>query len=707
MKKRVFPLIHKLQTQGMSCVLMLAVSIGPIAASYIYIPVVAASQTGATVTANESEIPVTSIAVVQTAAETIEDTEVFVPSPDELNLAHYFSEGADQTKAEESLAGDAFKLLMNRDSEWLNSIYDYADLTPTQAASRLGRSTGNLMGKYNPNDTRHDPDDSSTWTINSFKKVRMTISDGDGQAVNAHSNVIDIMSMANLYTFYHDLEDYDQFLSYSERLWGISHSYSVRMSDAYYCEGCLGEGAEQREREELEAEAKAEMLSLLGQIAEGADPSKLPSSTNSATENNETASVIVAGTSKIEETSEEPVQETEPPSTSAVITSGGGDDGRTSRQADELNGGDGETSRQAAELSGGDSETSRQAAEIGIGDAEETSMQVAGMSGDSDGETSKQTNEIGVGDAAVISEQTTEMGVGDIGETAEKSVAIAPEAAMAAVFGIAFAATPSDITIKDQSASANSSTNRSQNVTSYQCPGHVDLIVNAKILGVKENKGLFSVDSIGNNNANITEAGWQGWTDEAKESVRAHSTQDWYAKYGLSVSSFSMRNPLSEAEIEEYMQQLPKDLSQARKDLIHFALSSVGKVPYYWGGKATSMNYGSNNFGILTTPDYKGRVLKGLDCSGWISWVYWSSTGQRLNYESTSGLALCGTRISRDELQPGDIIIRTGTEAHAIMFLGWTEDGRIRCIHESSTNINNVTVAIRDANWPYYRKLLD
>lgn len=641
MRKRNFPFIRKWQNQGMACVLMLVASIGPIAASYLYIPVVA-SQPEETVAESESETSVPTMkAVVQSTAETPEEEE-FVPSSGELNLAHYFPEGADQTKVEESLAGDAFKVLMNRDAEWLNSIYDYADLTPARAALRLGRSTSSVMGKYNPEDTRHNPDDSSTWTINSFKKIRMTITDGDGQAVNAYSNVIDIMSMANLYTYYHDIEDYDEFLSYSEKLWKSSHSYSVRMSDVYYCEGCLDEGAEQREREELEAEAKAEMMNLSGQLTEDMNASKLPSSTNSATENNETSSVIVAGTSKAEEDSEETsettVQETEPSSSSAVITIGEGGAGEASEQA------------------------------------------------------------------------------------SETMAAIAPEEALGAIGGIALGggfetdgatdqsagdATPSNIASETQPISANSSIGKSQNATSYKCPGHVDLIVNAKILGLKENKGLFSVDSIGNDKANIAEGGWQGWTDEAKESVKEHSTQDWYAKYGLSVSSFSMRNPLSEAEIEEYMKQLPKDLSQTRKDMIRFALSSVGKVPYYWGGKPSAANYGSNNFGILTTPDYKGRVLKGLDCSGWINWVYWSSIGQRLDYESTSGLALCGTKTSRDELQPGDIIIRTGTDAHVIMFLGWTEDGRIRCIHESSGSTNNVTVGIRDANWPYYRKLVD
>ncbi len=239
------------------------------------------------------------------------------------------------------------------------------------------------------------------------------------------------------------------------------------------------------------------------------------------------------------------------------------------------------------------------------------------------------------------------------------------------------------------------------------CPGHIDLIVNVKVAGLKEKHGLFQIDNIGNDSQNIGEDGWPGWNNYTMASARLLSSQDWFEKYGLSLSVISMMSPLTEAEIDSYMNQLPAGISQTRKDLIYFALSSVGKVPYYWGGKPAAPNYSGNSFGIMTAPDYKGRILKGLDCSGWINWVYWSVTGQRLPYESTSGLAISGSRIGRSELQPGDIIVRTGSDAHVIMFLGWTADGKIRCIHESSAGVNNVTVAVRDAYWPYYRKLVD
>lgn len=244
------------------------------------------------------------------------------------------------------------------------------------------------------------------------------------------------------------------------------------------------------------------------------------------------------------------------------------------------------------------------------------------------------------------------------------------------------------------------------------CPGHVDLIIHMKIHGLSEQNSLFSIDSFQETNAladslGEDSSGWKGWTDTNKAAAIALSQQDWFEKYGLTVSGISTGVPLTSSEIQAYMAELPLTLSQTRRDLIEFALQSVGKVPYYWGGKASGPDYEPNGFGTIISPDYKGRILKGLDCSGWINWVYWSVTGNRLPYESTAGLAACGTPISRSELQPGDIVLHTGTDAHVIMFLRWTADGKIQCIHESSGPVNNVCVSVRDANWPYYRRLIE
>lgn len=646
--KQFLKFIMKNKKRWTAAGLMLILGTGTILGSRFYTPSVQSAAAHEETVADAAAMDWTTAEVTTAVLETTAAEDNWEPMPGELNLAHYFPEGADQTDMTKSLAGEAFKSLMTHDVDWMSSIYDYSDITPSQMAKRLGRSASSVMGRYNPKDSLHDKADSSTWSINSFKQIRMTATDGDGNAITPYSNVLEIMSMANLYTFFKGVDDYDLFLSYCKELWSQSHSYTVSMSDVYYCSGCLSDDAEKEEMEALEAEAKAEALGLAVEKEDGSVVTAETSEASETSKTSETAEsvattggVIVAGASRTqaetEETTTEAATEAVPESTSHIITSN-------------------YRENQTAAVTGSESNSVADTVEDTTTDIATETLPVETSEGTS-------TNAATASDAAPA-------------EISSAAVTTAQE--------------------KEKAASAHS-----------DCPGHVDLIIHMKIVGLKENKNLFEKDTIANDSKNMEDGGWQGWNQYTKASARLLSSQDWYTKYGLSVSSISSGNPLSDGEIEAYMAALPAGLSDVRKNIIRFALSSVGKVPYYWGGKPVSPNYSSNSFGILTTPDEKGRVLKGLDCSGWINWVYWSVTGNRLPYESTSGLAVLGTKVSRGELQPGDIIVRTGGDAHVIMFLGWTPDGQIRCIHESSASVNNVTVGVRDANWPYYRKLVE
>ena len=62
--------------------------------------------------------------------------------------------------------------------------------------------------------------------------------------------------------------------------------------------------------------------------------------------------------------------------------------------------------------------------------------------------------------------------------------------------------------------------------------------------------------------------------------------------------------------------------------------------------------------------------------------------------------------IASYQVKPGDIVVITGSTPHVIMFLGFTSNGQIQCIHETGS-ANNVTIGVMNANWPYYRNLLD
>lgn len=112
-------------------------------------------------------------------------------------------------------------------------------------------------------------------------------------------------------------------------------------------------------------------------------------------------------------------------------------------------------------------------------------------------------------------------------------------------------------------------------------------------------------------------------------------SQDWYEMYGINAADLLAICPLTGDEIEFFMKLVPMDASQVRRDMVRYALASVGKIPYYWGGKPSRPGYTGNHFGSVVQPDREGRFLKGLDCSGWINWVYWSVTGQSLGAQST------------------------------------------------------------------------
>ncbi len=572
-KKNYAKGFRKYQNQAIAAIMALILGAGSIGISLLYHPEMPepAADTETNLKPEEEE---TQAETLLAEGKETEPEESWIPVPTELNLAHMFADNADETDGSKSLAAEIFQELMSRDANWSSAVYSYSDVTPAAMAEKLGLSKNRILGKYNPEDNRHQSEDPSTWTIGSFQDVRIYAVDGDGHTISPYSNVKQIMAMANVYTYYHDPTDSEAFLSYAKALWEASHSYTMSISDVYYCSGCIGaqtEETEENSTNSLSTEGSAAMENTVGE--------SLASSSNAEFETE------ISGTESKTES------ETESSPGLEVLDAGSESSPKQ----------DGQSQEEATEPAG------------------------------------------------------------------------------------------TDYNLE----------------SSLQCPGHVDLTITLKLCGLTETNGLFSLDTIGNDLSQGTENGWQGWTKENRQAAILQADEDWYQKYGLSISSISTGTPLTASEIEEYLDALPSDISETRKELLRFALNSVGKVPYYWGGKPSAPNYDGNHFGVLTSPDVDGRTLKGLDCSGWISWVYWSVTGERLAFEGTSGLVSLGTKVNREDLKPGDILIRTGEDSHVIMFLGWTSDGRIRCINETSGSVNNVTVSVRDAGWPYCRRLID
>ena len=151
---------------------------------------------------------------------------------------------------------------------------------------------------------------------------------------------------------------------------------------------------------------------------------------------------------------------------------------------------------------------------------------------------------------------------------------------------------------------------------------------------------------------------------------------------------------------QKVLQYYP-NLSTERKKVVVTALSAIGRIPYFWGGRATSPNW-DNSWGkdmrsISAGGDESMPVgsswLNGLDCSGYVGWVFWSSIGDKSLSGPTAG-SQCGfgssglsTQISAAQLQPGDIACYEASSdgRHVGIYL-YTEDGVKYFVHCSPQN---------------------
>ena len=195
------------------------------------------------------------------------------------------------------------------------------------------------------------------------------------------------------------------------------------------------------------------------------------------------------------------------------------------------------------------------------------------------------------------------------------------------------------------------------------------------------------------------------WTNKQFcEYARRYYGGDWKELYGISLLGgigYATTDPMSDAEIEEIMALLPKDLSKDRKEIVAFALSAVGKVGYQWGGKATGTGWNAS-FGS-STPDEKGRA-NGLDCSGFVQWVYRSAIGKYIP-GSTAGFS-GKPGVSKESLEIGDLgfyKIPGSEENHIGIYAGRDETGNDMWIHCAGATGSTYGTG----NFKYYLKMID
>ena len=620
----------------------------------------------------EATVPASRRAAETKPAETLTpetEPEEDPTAPDRFNLTLWYPEGTEDTEDPlASYGGKAFRTFFERDTDWQSNVLAPVDQKPVNVARSLGRGSESVLGHYNITDSSHDENDPSTWTVSKWRQVTLDFHDGNGAPLESLSNVREILAMASVYTYYHDPADYELFMSYARSLWNASHSYGTSMSSVYYDSDCL---TVEQVRKAIEKGSGFHGISqgaadAAGDLASAADAYIYAA-----------AGAYASGSDaeRILDPSVVQVEDSDWPGTGGGYASDGA--------AGYGNAGD-------VIYSAGDAQGAAAGAEDGAAAG-------PGVADASQGGPGVMLSEGSAEDAYAAS------GAGDAGQ--------APDASSVMLEDSAFDEELYTAQLEAQSAAAMLEEYRQHGTIPdeyLQCPGHLDLTLRASVLRMDGEKNLFTADKIGSDPASFNDR-WQGWTEETKAFAKRLAESDWYEDYGLSASLFSRQAPIEESEIELYMERLPEGVSEARRTLIRAALASVGRVPYYFGGKAVSADYEANHFYTIVPPDYKGRIFRGLDCSGWLSWVYWNAFGTPLSETSTAGLIHLGRSVKRSDLQPGDIIIRSGTDetlGHVLMFFTWDDSGRALCIHETGGVTNNVTLALHDANWTL-RNLID
>jgi hypothetical protein len=147
--------------------------------------------------------------------------------------------------------------------------------------------------------------------------------------------------------------------------------------------------------------------------------------------------------------------------------------------------------------------------------------------------------------------------------------------------------------------------------------------------------------------------------------------------------------PISDAELTAFLANL--SISQTRTNIVTSALSLVGRVPYFWGGKSAPgwnnewktpkvvTSIGSSSTGMLRP--------YGLDCSGFTSWVYMTALGVNIG-EGSQSQWNNSNPINENQLLPGDLGFRalpsSGGINHVLIYAGKDAGGNHLWVHCTS-----------------------
>ena len=154
-------------------------------------------------------------------------------------------------------------------------------------------------------------------------------------------------------------------------------------------------------------------------------------------------------------------------------------------------------------------------------------------------------------------------------------------------------------------------------------------------------------------------------------------------------------------EAAALLSALPGDLSPERRAVVEVACSLVGKVNYFWGGKSRVLGWDSR-WGGVRKVTASGSVSSGLyrpyglDCSGFVDWVFYNATGGEYvighGGGATAQHSYCEP-IAWEDALPGDLVFYP-EDSHVGVVGGWDDDGQLLVIHCASSYNNTVITGL-------------
>lgn len=161
---------------------------------------------------------------------------------------------------------------------------------------------------------------------------------------------------------------------------------------------------------------------------------------------------------------------------------------------------------------------------------------------------------------------------------------------------------------------------------------------------------------------------------------------------------------ITQADAVELLKNLPDDLEEERRAVVKAALSLVGKVNYFWGGKSLTLGWDYRwgttmkvtSEGSQSTGTYRPY---GLDCSGFVDWAFYNATDGQYYPSGGDG----GTQaqlnnccvISDSEALPGDLVFASDI-GHVGIVVGRDDNGSLLIIHCTGGWYNNVVITGMD-----------